>query len=201
MAKKKSALASLSRKVASRKKQSPKQNPAFWQGAAEIVVPGIAGYAAGRIVGRIAYRLARKKSPGLARHAGALTPSLLAGGLFVAGDKIESLAPYHESATVGAAIAAAQALLQTYLPQWGWILNDYHLDDVLPAKAKGTKKASGTKKAPAKKSAPVDDSADLEDDESWELPESEGGDALDDLLSNDDFADFYQGSLAGGLAN
>ena len=174
---KKSNAAKLTRKVASRKRKKRSnaaliKNPPIGQDLWEQVVPGIATYAGLRISGRIAYKVAKRKSAKMAKHAGALTPLLLAGAGYFAVHKIDKLKPYHDAFVVAAAIAVVQSLMQTYVPQWGWILNDYHLDDVLPM-ARGSH-------GPAVAAAPPRQASDLEGYED---------DISDDSVPVDDFSD------------
>jgi len=138
-----SSLASLTRKVVSRKRKprpaaaaaprsNPSSAPSFWAETGNLVVPGLIGYTGVRLSGRIAYKLGKRKSVAWARHLGALTPVLTASGVILAAHKLESLSEYQQGLVIGSAIAATQSVLQTYLPQWSWFVNDYHLDDVLP---------------------------------------------------------------------
>ena len=100
--------------------------------------------------------------------------------------KWKTFAKYHTPVVVGATIAAIQGLVQTYLPQWGWVLNDYHMDDVLPA----------AQRVPAQVPA--------EDREEQELQEPAGATAdevaLDGLLDDGETLDnLYTGNFSGGL--
>jgi len=118
----------------SRKRKNPDSGPSFTDSLIDQFKPvgvGIGSYAATRLAGRIAFRLGRKKSDSLGRHLGPWTSVGTALAAAYAADKVEALQPYKTEVIVGATIAAAQGVLQTYLPQYGWILNDYHLDELV----------------------------------------------------------------------
>jgi hypothetical protein len=131
----------LTKRVAARKRKSkpPTPNPPITSDLMNVVAPAVGSYAASRVVGRMAYKLAKKKSDGFATHAGALTPSILAAVAWWFAHKSDKLGPYHDGIIAGTFIGAIQALVQTYVPKFGWLLNDYHMDDVLPM---STKKAT-----------------------------------------------------------
>jgi hypothetical protein len=201
---KKSSLATITKRVATRKraaKKNPpkrkapvKKNPAddgghqIIEDLTDIVLPGVGSYAASRIIGRVAYKVARKKSPRVAKHAGAVAPAAFVIALWFLLRRVKRLEQYHGPALLGASIGAVQALLQTYLPKYGWILNDYHLDDVLPQNAKQQQVEAAA------------DPGQIEvggEDDYTSLPD---GDSDDDILAELGFGDeMYSGSLSGGL--
>jgi hypothetical protein len=193
-----SALAKLTRNVASRKRSNPapKKNPGILEDTWDLVLPGFATYAATRLAGRVAYKMAVKRSPKLAKHVGALTPSLVAGLTWFAVHKIDRLDKYHHGAVIGSCIAAAQSLIQTYVPQVGWLLNDYHMNDMLPGHVPAQMTAPGPKAAAKSTSSPtaVSDYSVKEDPELADLlgPEIIDGDLDIDIMS---------GNFGGGLAN
>jgi hypothetical protein len=146
----KSKGARLTKKVAGRKKRKsrPIKNPETglvaassgflsqtWSEIANAAVPGLVAYGCTRAVGRMAYKIGKRRSPAFAKHAGPLASVLFAGGASYAARKFDYLAKWDLSITVGAWIAAIQSVVQTYIPQYGWILNDWHMDDVLPMQA------------------------------------------------------------------
>lgn len=196
-----STLSTITRAVAARKRKSKKKknpapkknatlvgNPAFWQDSYELILPGVVAYGGTRIAGRIAYRLARKKSPKLAKHVGPWTSVAVAGLAWYAVHKWETFAKYYTPVVVGATIAAIQGLVQTYLPQWGWVLNDYHMDDVLPSAPRAPEQVPGEQR------------------EEQELQEPAGGTAdemeLDGLLDEGESVEnLYTGNFSGGLNN
>ena len=178
--KKKKKAAATKKKAAPR--SNPRENPPIWTDAWEIVVPGVAAYTGTRLAGRIAYSLARKKSPNLAKHVGPLVSLAVAAAGWFLVHKIDSLKKYHTPVVVGASIAAVQGILQTYIPQYGWILNDYHMNDALPANA-----------APAA----------LPENQAPPLPEPTSDDSsLDSFLEEgESMDDLYGGNFAGGWTN
>lgn len=193
MAKKrrKPSLAEYSKKVAARKKKrapnpAKKQNAALvgnpWTGLAELILPGLGGYAATRLGGRIAYSATKSKLPNFCRHAGPIGSVLTAAGLFFGSQRFETLEPYHEQIVVGAAIGAVQTVAQTYMPQYAWILDDFHVD---AAKAKNGANGNGELPDP--------------EAETGQLPNGNGSASTDDFDISDIVGDDYAGSLQGGL--
>jgi hypothetical protein len=147
MAKSKSSR--LTKKVAGRKKRKSrpiKKNPAStglaasssnflsqtWSELANVAVPGVIAYGLGRTAGRIGYKLGKRKSLAVAKHTGPLASVAFAVGSSVAVSKIQYLSKWDMPIVTGAWIAALQSVVQTYMPMYGWILNDWHMDDVLP---------------------------------------------------------------------
>jgi hypothetical protein len=129
------------RRPAPRRNAALVGNPPFWQDVWNELLPATIGYSATRIAGRIGFKLAKRRSLTWARHVGPWTSVATAGiGWWAIHRNPEWEKRYH-SGVIGAMIAALQGLLQSYLPQWGWILNDYHLDDQMqlgPGAAPGT---------------------------------------------------------------
>lgn len=131
MAKKKSTLSRYKRKVATRKPKArpnpgPKPPPLGGIGTEimHLALPALGGYAGTRLAGQIAYRVSMKKSPKLARHAAPIASTATAAAVYFLANKSEKLAMYHMPIFLGSSIAAAQNILQAYIPQWSWILND-----------------------------------------------------------------------------
>jgi hypothetical protein len=136
-----SSLSSVSKRAkATKKKRAAKPrknaalvgNPPIWRDLWEEVVPGVGAYAITRVAGRCAYKLGKRKSMRFAKHIGPWTSVGVAlatwAGLHFFASK-ETQDKYHTPVIVGSFLAAFQGLAQTYMPQWGWMLNDYHLDD------------------------------------------------------------------------
>jgi hypothetical protein len=100
-------------------------NPPLFTDLAEFVVPGFGGYAATRLLARITYTQLSKKWPKASPHvaAGSSVLAFLAAWYLL--HRIDRLKKYHTPATVGAAIAALQTIVQTYLPKFGWIVSDF----------------------------------------------------------------------------
>ena len=205
---KKSSLATITKRVATRKRtakknppkrkppakknQAPIANPPIFDDIVEVILPGVGSYAVSRIVGRIAYKVSLKKSPAYAKHAGAIAPAAFLIALWFLVSKVKSLEKYHGPALIGASIGAIQSLLQTYLPSYGWILNDYHLDDVLPNGAKQQQIA-----APAAAGQIEIGGGGDGGEEIAALPEGYSDD--DKILADLGFDDMYSGSLSGGM--
>jgi hypothetical protein len=91
----------------------------------ELVIPAFAGYAGGRMISRITYVQLSKKYPRAAPHlaAGAGAAAVLAA--YFALPRVKKFASYQVPATLGAAIASLQTIVQTYLPKFGWMVSDY----------------------------------------------------------------------------
>lgn len=114
-----------------RRRKNPAQtsvavsNPPLFADLAEFVVPGFGGYAATRLLSRIVYTQLSKKWPTGSRHlaTGSSVASFLAAWFLL--HRVKRLEKYHTPATVGAAIAALQTIIQTYLPKFGWIVSDF----------------------------------------------------------------------------
>lgn len=184
---KKSSLANYVKKVSTRKRKNAALvgNPGFAVDLASRIVPGIAAYTAARVGGRIAFGVTSKRYPKFSKHAGPLGTIATAAIIWLGAHKVKYLTPYHDAIIVGSSIAAAQTILQTYIPQYGWIMNDWHLDA-----------ARMSRGLPA-------------DAETIELPGSNGDPSLpaatatpdEDFDISDIVDDDYAGSLSGGLLN
>ncbi|MDX1421501.1 MAG: hypothetical protein R3322_00085 [Kiloniellales bacterium] len=121
----------LTKAVAKRKRSSPisaapRSNPPIGFDVAYVVVPALGAYAGTRLVGRIARGIAKKRSPKMAKHAGALAPALFTAGLWATVHRFDRLLPYHDGILAGSFVASVQSLLQNYAPMWGWVLDDFH---------------------------------------------------------------------------
>jgi hypothetical protein len=206
MARKISNVARLTRSVAKRKKRAKAatSNPgaigSIVDDVTTVILPGVAAYALGRLSGRIAYRLARKRSLKLARHAGALVPSATALIAYVATAKVDKAQDYQMPVMVGTGIAAAQSFAQAYFPQWSWILNDYHMDDVLPRQQLAQPSAAAA--LPAHKESlsiaqpPTADTANVDASGTVDLSDIGSG-----LGADDDFLDQLESQAPGGQSN
>ena len=89
-----------------------------------FVGPGFVGFAATRFLTRIASQTIAKKKPSLGKHAGALASvgSFLAAWLLA--HKWRAISRYQMPLIVGSGLAAAQSLLQLYVPKLGWMVAD-----------------------------------------------------------------------------
>jgi hypothetical protein len=138
---KRSALGNAAKSIAKRsRKRQAKRNGAELAGDKAIgdvtskLLPGVGAYAATRVAGRIAYNLTKKRSPAMARHAGPLGSMAVAASTWFFADKFKVTKEYSEAMVIGSAIAAAQSVLQMYIPQWAWVMDDYHMEAINGAK-------------------------------------------------------------------
>lgn len=102
----------------------PRANPPLLRELAEFAGPGFAAFAATRFGTRVIAMQVAKRKPTWGKHAGALASvgAFLAAWLLA--HRIKWLAKYQTPIAVGAAIAAAQSLVQLYIPRLGWIVAD-----------------------------------------------------------------------------
>lgn len=136
MAKKKRGLAAY-KKRAKRNTEivQARSNPPPMEDLVEFIVPGFAGYAGTRLVGRIVHGAVIKKWPKLAKHASVLSTFATAGTAMLAVHRIERIEKYHTPVVVGASIAALQSVVQAYLPKYGWMVSDHGINADTPAQA------------------------------------------------------------------
>ncbi len=99
-----------------------RKNPAGLSAMATFVGTGFGGFAVTRATSRIMGTAIAKKWPRAAKHAAALIAVGVAGAAWFWGDRIKALAKYHTPIVAGAGIAAAQTLIQTYVPRYGWLI-------------------------------------------------------------------------------
>lgn len=104
---------------------APTANPPLFTDMVEFIIPGFAGYAGTRFVSRIARGMVERRFPKLSKHAGPLASLAAFGASWFLVHRVQKVAKYHTPVTVGAAIAALQTIVQTYIPKYGWIVSDY----------------------------------------------------------------------------
>lgn len=174
---------------AQNKPSKPKQNPG--EGITHElgqVGSGVAAYTVTRLLGRVAHRVASTRWPKAAKHVAAGSQVAAAGAAYFGADRIEQLEPYRDPIVIGTSIAAAQSLLQTYLPKYGWIVSDVRPDDYKPKKPEQAKEPE-----PQGWDAfepPVDDFIDVEPEPSGRGASNPPPPAPDDDDDDDDlFAD------------
>lgn len=92
--------------------------------AAANVGAGFAGYATTRMISRLAYSQAVRRSPGSAPHVHVAASLAGAAGVYFGSKYWGKVDEYHEAASIGAGIALIQAAFQTYMPKLGWIVGD-----------------------------------------------------------------------------
>jgi len=119
----------LNRRYKRKAKRNPaapsyRPNPPVWTEIAELAGPGFGGFAASRFLTRAATTQIAKRAPSWGKHAGAAAAigSFLAAWFLA--NRWKWLEKYHTPIVVGSAIAAAQSLIQLYLPSIGWIVSD-----------------------------------------------------------------------------
>jgi hypothetical protein len=103
---------------------SARSNPPLLTEVAEFIGPGFAGFAATRLLTYVSSTQIAKRAPKLGKHAGAVASvgSFLAA--FFLAHRWRWLAKYQMPLVVGSGIAAAQSLLQIYVPKLGWMVSD-----------------------------------------------------------------------------
>lgn len=102
----------------------PRHNPPLFSDLMQWFGPGFLSFAATRFVTRVAATQIAKKKPSWGRHAGAIASigSFLAA--WYLGHRWSVISRYHTPTTVGSGIAAAQSLIQLYIPKLGWMISD-----------------------------------------------------------------------------
>lgn len=101
-----------------------KRNPPLITDLAEFIGPGFAGFAATRLLTRIASVQLAKKKPSWGKHAGAITSVASFLLAWWGAGRVKWTAKYHTPIVVGSAIAALQSIIQLYIPKLGWMLAD-----------------------------------------------------------------------------
>lgn len=102
----------------------PRRNPPLFTDLVEYIGPGFAGFAATRLLTRIATQQVAKRKLSLGKHAGV---GISVGAFLAAwflGNRVKFLSRWHTPIVVGAAIAAGQSILQLYFPKLGWMVSD-----------------------------------------------------------------------------
>ncbi|MDP2607277.1 MAG: hypothetical protein Q8S00_32470 [Deltaproteobacteria bacterium] len=127
------------RKTISKPKAKP--NPPLGADMTELIIPGFVAYAGTRLLARIVHSLAKKRFPNGGKHVAVLSSLAAAGGTWLIAHRIPQVEKYHTPATIGASIAAAQTVVQTYFPKYGWMVAD------LPNDTTGSALTSGSVKA------------------------------------------------------
>ncbi len=210
MATKKKGLAKTHRRAKKIVKRSsaPKENPPLFTDLVEFIIPGFAGYAATRFTSRITRGMVEKRFPKLGKHAAVLSSLAAFGASWLLIHRVKKVAKYHTPATVGAAIAAMQTVVQTYFPKYGWIVSDYQEpkkllappqvnNAVAPPGAKPITENFNLQPSVEEQMSSIEaDLAQLESDEGVSSPVQSIGDDSDgigDLL--DDVGDDYSGLM------
>lgn len=101
-----------------------RNNPPLAMDLVEFIAPSFGAFAATRMATRIASTQIAKRWPKMGKHAGALASVGSFLGAWFLGHRVKWLERYHTPIIVGAGIAAAQSLIQIYIPKLGWMVAD-----------------------------------------------------------------------------
>lgn len=141
----------------------------------EKALPGFGAYVATRFASRAAFSIAEKRAPKVSRHIAIATGLAALGAAWAFGKRVKQTERFYEPILVGAGIAAAQGIIQGYLPKYSWVMGD------LPAPA--TTRPPATMEGPSLQELMGDDSLE-------EVPLLGPGSALgsttEDVTNNDD---------------
>jgi hypothetical protein len=110
-----------------------KKNPSPANDLLYEVLPAGGGFVVTKVVARIAYGVAEKRRSKWAKHIGVLASLGTFGILWAAAHRVKQIAEYHTPIVVGSAIAALQTVVQTYIPQYGWLIGHPSETDQAPA--------------------------------------------------------------------
>lgn len=174
---------------------APRANPSGFMAelyeVGELVLPAFAGYAGGRLISRVAYVQLSKKYPRAAKHlaAGASAAAVLA--TYFALPRVKKFASYQVPATLGAAIASLQTLVQTYLPKFGWMVSDYRNGLTTSMSTPAAIPAAATGPFTAEDLALLNgDATDLDDEGGMDIdPKGPTYDAQSGVIDDGDFDD------------
>jgi len=98
-------------------------NPPLVEDVTMMILPGLGSYAATRLTGRLLRAFLEKRLPKVAPHLGPVGNLGAFVALWFAAHKVRRLQRYHTPIVVGAGIALVQAIIQTYLPRLGLLLD------------------------------------------------------------------------------
>lgn len=112
----------------------PKRNPPLATDVAEYMLPGAVAFVAARVATRVAAMQIARRYPTAAKHAGALAAVGTFAAAWYGAHRVKSLEKYHHPIVIGTGLAAAQSLLQLYLPGIGKLVGE-PLPTALPAPA------------------------------------------------------------------
>jgi len=95
------------------------------------------------MISRVAYSQIVNRRPGAAEHVAAGAGILAAALVYAVTRYWPRAKSYHESATIGAAIAAIQVIIQTYAPKIGWVICDVRPEQYRTAQLPASAQVSG----------------------------------------------------------
>lgn len=194
-----------SKKTLARRRRARRRNPdeaprerasRFTEDATDLaytVGAGVAGYAVARVTARGAASLAQKKYPKLAKHAAPIGSAIGAVGAWLASRYWEKAADYHDAVTVGAGVALAQSVIQTYLPQFAWVVSD------LGAPRGVSQQQIGPQVSDAELQRLLDANGLVEGPAVAQLPAVPSAAAAPGAMSDDELVDFN--GMEGGMFN
>lgn len=127
-----------------RSESAPRSNPPLAMEIVEYLAPGFGGFAATRVLTRLAAVQIARWKPSWGKHAGVLASAVAFGAAWWGAHRVKLLEKYATPITVGAGIAALQSVFQLWLPKIGWLIGD-----PLPALAAGTSSSNLAIEAPS----------------------------------------------------
>lgn len=101
-----------------------RHNPPLATDVAEYMLPGAAAFVAARVATRIVATQIAKRYPRVAKHAGALAAVGTFAAAWLGAHRVKQLEKYHHPIVIGTGLAAAQSLLQIYLPSIGKLVGE-----------------------------------------------------------------------------
>jgi len=112
----------------------PKRNPPLATDVVEYMLPGFAAFAASRVATRMVTSQIARRYPSMVKHAGAIAAIGTFAAAWLGAHRVKALAKYHHPIVIGTGLAAAQSLLQLYLPGLSKLIGE-PLPTELPAPA------------------------------------------------------------------
>lgn len=125
------ALNAITRSLHKNRRTIAKSNPEL-ANFAGLAIPAVGAYVATRVAGNIATGMLAARAPRLAKHAKPLSSVALLALIWYAAKKSKTAAKYQNGLLAGAAVAAVQNLICTYIPALAGIFADNKL--MLPTK-------------------------------------------------------------------
>lgn len=135
----KSAIVRFRKRRAKEPAPRARSNPPFKHDFVAGIAPAFLAYGATKLLARIVGVLVSRRFPRAGRHLAAISSVAAFGAAWFGAHRWKRLQPYHWPIVIGSGVAALQAVAQTYVPKYGWILSDWTPADqaALPAAAPG----------------------------------------------------------------
>lgn len=108
-----------------------------------------AGYAANRILGRFVYSKAMARWPEAGKHVAVAASVAGVAGAYYLPEFWAPAKDYEDAVLLGAGVAAIQAVAQTYIPRYGWLVGDWQEPEASGLPVAGSLTAGGAAAAPA----------------------------------------------------